>query len=121
MARERSDITRRDERGMTRPDRPEFISPFRVFDRFAQEMDRVFGWPIRSSSASEWNWRPDVEVFHRGSELVLRADLPGLKKEDIKIEVTEDHITLEGERKHEYEETREGMYRSERSYGTFRR
>jgi HSP20 family protein len=66
-------------------------------------------------------WTPDVEVFHRGNELVVKADLPGLKKEDVKVDITEDAITIQGERRREHEEEKEGIYRSERSYGSFYR
>ena len=66
-------------------------------------------------------WAPDIDVFQRGNDLVVRADLPGLKKDDIKVDVTEDSITIRGERKSELEEEREGVYRSERSYGSFSR
>ena len=58
---------------------------------------------------------------HRNSELVVRADLPGLTKDDVKVYVTEDGIMIQGERKREDEEEREGVYRSERSYASFRR
>ncbi|HEX8501297.1 MAG TPA: Hsp20/alpha crystallin family protein [Pyrinomonadaceae bacterium] len=62
-----------------------------------------------------------VEVFEREGQLVVRADLPGLKKEDVKVEVSNDTLTISGERKSEHEEKREGFYRSERSYGSFQR
>jgi HSP20 family protein len=66
-------------------------------------------------------WSPAVEVFQRENQLVVRADLPGLKKDDVKIEVTDNALTIQGERKQESEENREGFYRSERSYGSFYR
>ena len=66
-------------------------------------------------------WSPQVEVFEREGQLVLRADLPGLTKEDVKVEVTNEAINISGERKSEHEEKREGYYRSERSYGSFYR
>jgi HSP20 family protein len=97
----------------------------RVFDSFgfgrgwtAPRIAR--GW-LSPSGHHEWSWSPAVEMFHRGSELVVRADLPGLKREDIQVDVNDDRLTLTGERKYEHEEEREGVYRSERSYGTFRR
>ncbi len=134
MAENRTAIARRGERGLAR--REPVLEPFRIMDRFVDEMDRVFddvfgrgwlaprlgrGW-LRSPWRSEFEeWAPDVEVFHRNNELVVRADLPGLTKDDIKVDVTEDHITLEGERKREHEEEKGGRYRSERSYGSFYR
>ena len=51
----------------------------------------------------------------------MRADLPGLKKDDVKVELTDEALTLSGERKEEKEEKREGYYRSERTYGSFYR
>jgi len=45
-------------------------------------------------------WAPAVEVFHRNHELVVRAELPGLTRNDVKVDVTDDSITLQGERKH---------------------
>ena len=52
---------------------------------------------------------------------MVRADLPGLNKDDVKVDVTDDAITIQGERKREQKEEREGVYRSERSYGSFTR
>lgn len=66
-------------------------------------------------------WAPQVEAFQRGNEFIVRADLPGLKKDDVKIDLTDDAITIEGERREEHEEDREGYYRTERSYGSFYR
>jgi HSP20 family protein len=117
-----------------------FDSPFRMLQRFADEMDRVFddfglgrGWLAPRTRArlfeapwwelgTEWEaWTPAIEVVHRDNELVVRADLPGLSKDEIKVDLTEDAITIQGERKREHKEEREGVYRSERSYGSFSR
>jgi len=64
-------------------------------------------------------WAPQLEVFERNEKFVVRVDLPGLKKEDVKIEVTHDQLTIEGERQLEKEEKDEGSYRTERTYGRF--
>jgi HSP20 family protein len=116
------------------PDR--LRNPFALFDRFAEEMDRVFddfglgrSWLMPRSSRS-WRgafgtnralWAPEIEVYQRNNELVVRADLPGLKKEDVNVEVADTEVTISGERRHEQETDREGVYRSERSYGSFYR
>lgn len=113
-------------------------SPFGLMNRFAEEMDRLFedfgmgrGWLAprfgRELGPRGWGamdqalWSPQVEVFEREGQLVVRADLPGLNKDDIKVDITGDALTIQGERKQEHEEKREGYYRSERGYGSFYR
>lgn len=66
-------------------------------------------------------WAPQVEVFERGDNLVIRADLPGLTREDVDVEVDEDALIIRGERHSDVEDEQEGFYRSERSYGSFYR
>ena len=66
-------------------------------------------------------WSPEIEVYQRNNELVIRADLPGLKREDVTVDITDNAITLQGERRQENESERGGIYRSERSYGSFYR
>jgi HSP20 family protein len=66
-------------------------------------------------------WSPQVEMFERDGELVLRADLPGLSKDDVNVELADNALTIEGERRAERKEKREGFYSSERSYGKFYR
>jgi len=116
--------------------------PVGIIERFADEMDRIFDdfgfgrarlprwertWltaPARDLDLWTANvelWAPNVEVFQRNTELVVRADLPGLSKEDVKVDVTDEAITIQGERRREHEEERGGVYRSERSYGNFKR
>lgn len=107
-------------------------TPFTFMRRFSEEMDRLFGdvgfgsdWlaPVlgRATQPSEALWSPQVEVFERDNQLVLRADLPGLNKDDVNVELSAEGITIQGERKSEKTENREGYYRSERSYGKFYR
>jgi len=129
-----TDITRYEERGLARPE--PFGSPFRMVERFADEMDRLFddfgfgrGWSmprfgknwLAPAGSGERAWNPDVEVFHRNNELVVRADLPGMTRDDVKVDVSEERLTIQGERKNERQEEHEGVYRSERSYGAFHR
>jgi HSP20 family protein len=111
-------------------------SPFAFMRRFSEDMDRLFddfgfggswlGPSIRPefvpASLGEFRqslWSPQIETFEREGQLVIRADLPGLKKDDVNVEITDDAITISGERRDENEEEREGYYRSERSYGSF--
>jgi HSP20 family protein len=110
-------------------------SPFMLMRRMAEDMDRIFDdygmgtaygtWPgqFRSTSdaSSLASWAPPVEVFRQGDKVVVRADLPGMKKDDVKCEVENDVLTISGQRSEEKEEDREDYYRSERSYGAFSR
>ena len=66
-------------------------------------------------------WSPTIEVFEKDNRLVTKVDLPGLKKEDVKVEVTDSRLAISGERKREVEEKKKNVYRSEREYGSFYR
>ena len=66
-------------------------------------------------------WQPTVDVLDRQSELVLRADLPGMDQKDIEVTVDEDSVTLKGESRVETVEEEESYYRRERSFGSFTR
>jgi HSP20 family protein len=102
-------------------------SPFgSLFDRWNDEMDRLFSdigfaSPSLARQTGSMAWAPQVEMFQRGNELVVRADLPGLNKDNVRVDINDNILTLEGERRQEHEEEREGWYRSERSYGSFHR
>ncbi len=107
-------------------------SPFSFMRRFSEEMDRLFedfgfgGTLARSTggriSPREFGrglWNPPIEVFTKDDQLVVKAELPGLTKDDVKVECTENEITIQGEKKQEFKEEHEGAYHSERSYGRF--
>lgn len=121
----------REQRGLARGQTPNwFDSPFRAMQRFADEMDRMFddfGLGRRSGISPAWReagsmmWAPEVEVLQRNNELTIRADLPGLKRDEVSVEVTDNAVLIQGERKREHQEEHEGLYRSERSYGSFSR
>ena len=79
-------------------------------------------WDDRDFGSRELaTWAPPVEVRERDGNLVVHAELPGLNKEDVKVEVTNEGLVIQGERKREHEEDRGGVHRSERSYGAFYR
>jgi HSP20 family protein len=103
------------------------LDPFAQFRRLSDQMDRWFdafgmGRPgNRMSSQGMGLWSPQLETFLRDDQLVIRVDLPGMNKDDVNVEVTEQSVIIHGEREHENKEEREGYYRSERSYGRFYR
>ena len=93
---------------------------FRDFDGFFNERGLPFFRP-RWREYDEFAWTPELEVFERENALVVRLDLPGLTRENVKIEVIEGGLTISGERKHETREECPGWYSSERAYGKFYR
>lgn len=66
-------------------------------------------------------WFPEIDVFERDNRLVTKIDLPGIKKEDVKVEIADGQLVISGERKTEAEEKKEDFYRCEREYGSFYR
>jgi HSP20 family protein len=98
------------------------MSPFTLMRRFTEDLDRMFGdvsSGLQQGTAA--NFIPQVEMFERENQLVVRVDLPGMDRGDIRVEATDDGLLIEGERRSENEENRGGVYRSELTYGTFRR
>ncbi len=95
------------------------FSPFTLMRRFTDELDRAFSGRWHEFGGGEvTGWSPAIDVSEREGKLIVHADLPGLNKEDVKVEVTDDALTIEGERKREHEEEGKGYRRTERSYGS---
>jgi HSP20 family protein len=104
--------------------------PFAAFRHMTSELERMFDefrFPAFASPsiarrrAGDVAWSPVIDVFERDNRMVTKADLPGVKKEDLKVEVFDGHLAISGERKSEVEEKKQNFYRSEREYGTFYR
>lgn len=95
------------------------MSPFSLLRHMSEDMDRMFSSATGSGDGAAW--LPAMEVTERGNTLVVRADLPGISVNDVKVEVTPEGLTIEGERKREHEERGRWGYRSERTYGSFYR
>jgi HSP20 family protein len=113
-------------------------TPFMFMRRLSEDMDRLFadfglsgalapslGVPGRDLWSEPLStgtlWSPQIDLFRRGDNLVIRADLPGLSKDNITIDADDNSLTIRGERQQENEEDREGFYWNERSYGAFQR
>ncbi|HUR27369.1 MAG TPA: Hsp20/alpha crystallin family protein, partial [Planctomycetota bacterium] len=104
--------------------------PFTLMNQLSREMDRVFDdfWrdpfgrlPLRSVSNGLGTslWAPAVEMHEHEGELIVRADLPGMKKEDVEVEVIGNVLTIQGERRQECDETQDGWHHTECRYGSF--
>ncbi len=112
-------------------------SPLSAMRRLSDEMDRIFddfftrsfgelpfaGLDRQQSSSGTlgMSFWPELELSQREGKLVIQADLPGLRREDVKVELKDDELSISGERRSAREHEEGGFYRSERSYGSFRR
>jgi HSP20 family protein len=97
-------------------------NPFALMRRLGEEMGRAFSSTQFGGGAGEIDgWSPAIEITEREGKMIVHADLPGINKDDVKVEVTQDTLTIQGERKREHEEQRRGFHRCERSYGSFYR
>jgi HSP20 family protein len=96
------------------------VSPFGLLRRMSEDMDRMFR-PFRSQFGTDdlVGWSPSIEVFERDGKLIVHADLPGMSKDDVRIQVVNDQLVIEGERRREHEDDQGPIHRSERSYGSF--
>jgi HSP20 family protein len=99
------------------------FDPFRELAQMQDRMNRIYGEYRRGEDdVMARGWLPPVDIYQDGSqELVLKAELPGLSRDDIDVRVENNTLTIRGERKIEKEVREEQYHRVERSYGTFSR
>jgi HSP20 family protein len=98
--------------------------PTREIDSLQSEFNRLFDSFLGNGGRTDVRarrWVPAMDLVETEDSLVLKADLPGLTKEDVSIEVKDDVLTVAGERKAEHEEKADGYYRVERAFGSFSR
>jgi HSP20 family protein len=95
--------------------------PSREVDTLQSEVNRIFDTFFGGNDVRTRRWVPAMDLVETDDHLVLRADLPGLKRDDVDIEVKDGVLTISGERKAEQEERSEGFYRVERAFGSFSR
>jgi HSP20 family protein len=100
--------------------------PARELQSIQQDMNRLFGTFFDSptgagSGGASRRWIPAIDLVEEGEQYVLRADLPGLREDDVNVQVEDNVLTISGERKSEREERKEGLYRLERASGVFSR
>jgi HSP20 family protein len=100
------------------------IAPWRSFgdlEEWERRFDDLFGRPLWRLPVEERNWMPAVDVFEKEDKFIVKAELPGMKDDDIDVSVIGDTLSIKGEKKSETEVKDEDYYRSERSYGSFYR
>ena len=93
--------------------------PFRELEEWERRFDDLLGRPLWRLPVEERGWMPAVDVFEKEDKFVVKAELPGMKEEDIHVSVVGDTLSIKGEKKTETEVKEEDYYRSERSYGSF--
>jgi HSP20 family protein len=100
--------------------------PFREMEEAERRFDDLFSssylpalW--RGVPSMEMGWAPAIDVFEKDDRFVVKAELPGMKQEDIDVSVVGNRLTIKGERKAEGKVEKEDYYYSERSYGSFSR
>jgi len=97
--------------------------PFRELEEMSRRFDSIFSRPFlsvwRRLPPEEREWAPAIEMFEKDDKFVLRAELPGVKKEDIDVSVSDNTLTVKGERKSENEVKEEDYYCCEHAYGSF--
>ncbi len=97
--------------------------PFWGFEGLRHDMDRLFDSFLGRMPSEEYAtmWIPVVDVEETKDSLVVRVEIPGMKKEDIKIQTVGEGLVISGERRHEAEEKDRYFHRVERTYGKFQR
>lgn len=95
------------------------FSPFGMMRRITRELERAAG--DLGLGSGDAGWLPAVEVSESNGKLRVQAELPGLSPEDVRVEIGDNEIVIQGERRVEHEENRRGVQRTEREYGVFYR
>jgi HSP20 family protein len=97
--------------------------PLRELSSLQTEMNRLFNtvFDAPTANAGSRRWVPPMDLVETAEDFVLRADLPGMRQEDVKIEVEDNVLTVSGERAAEHESRDEGFHRLERAFGQFSR
>lgn len=101
-------------------------TPMGNLQSFQHEMNRMFNQFFQGSNGEEAGsklstWNPSVDIYETDDALVMKAELPGVSKDDVSVDVHQNTLTLRGQRKHETEVKDEHYHRVERTYGTFQR
>lgn len=96
-------------------------NPQRDMMNFKRQFDRLFSDYDEEAPTRTSFWKPAVDIFETKDSLVMKVELPGVKKEDVKIDLDNNLLSISGERKFESEVKEEDYHRIERAYGQFQR
>jgi HSP20 family protein len=100
--------------------------PFRELEDMSSRLNRIFGRPLarldpNSEMLTMVDWTPSADISETDTAYVIKAEIPGVNKEDVKVTLENGMLTIQGERKMEKEEKGKKFHRIERSYGSFMR
>lgn len=113
--------------GLTRWEPLSRFSPWKELEEMEKRLSTIFGRPSATGSGEKKEamavaeWSPLVDISEDEKEYIVKAEIPEMKKEDIKINVHDDVLSISGERKYEKEEKGKKYHRVERAYGSFMR
>ena len=97
--------------------------PFRELEEMSDRLNRMFARPAARTNGKETmivaDWVPTVDISETDGEYEIKAEIPDVKKEDVKVTLEDGVLTIQGERKREKEEKGKKYHRVERSYGSF--
>lgn len=95
-------------------------NPFNELAFFSNSFNNMFNDSFFNSAKKD-AWQPAVDILDEKDSVVLSVDLPGIDKDDISVNIEDNLLTISGERKIENEDKKDGYYRKERRYGSFKR
>jgi HSP20 family protein len=101
--------------------RVKVFEPFRSFKPFYSDFDSWFNGAANGPESEGVAWNPSVDVYETDNSYVLKADLPGIKKEDINLDVNNNTLTIKGDKIFEEKVEKDNYLRIERRYGSFSR
>ncbi|MBE0427964.1 MAG: Hsp20/alpha crystallin family protein [Nitrospirae bacterium] len=126
-------MAKKEKKELVKAEPAKALTPFHEMERPFQEIEKRFEDFFRRPFSLMPSWwprlglpemeeiSPSVDVFTEGDDVVVKAELPGMQKEDIDVSLTEDAITISGEKKKEEKVEKKDYYSLERSYGSFKR
>lgn len=102
----------------------DYYNPFYELDRLHNELNNLFDWsfggePIQSASLLETGWAPSIDVYDSKENVMVKADVPGMKKEELDVAIQNNTLIIKGEKKQDAEQKEKDYVRTERFYGSF--
>ena len=100
--------------------------PFRELEDVSNRLNRIFGQSLARSESGQnmlavADWAPSVDISETDSAYLIKGEIPGVKKDDVKVTIQDGMLTIQGERRQEKEEKGKKFHRIECSYGSFAR